>query len=92
MSAEEQASGASEAEAADAISIHERQRAAILARLPGWYSPVAHLALPSAFGLACLIFAAAHIHVGFGLPVEDAQMLIEATLEVVLSEHPLACD
>ena len=56
------AAAAAEAEAADAISIHERQRAAILARLPGWYSPVAHLALPSAFGLACLIFAAAHIH------------------------------
>jgi hypothetical protein len=36
--------------------------------------------------------AAGHIHVGVALPVEDAQALIEATLEVVLAEHPLACD
>lgn len=62
MSADDQASGASETEASDASSIHERQRAAIIARLPGWYSPLAHLALPSAFGLACLIFAATRIH------------------------------
>ncbi len=45
-----------------AASIHERHRAAITARLPGWYSPIPHLALPSAFGLACLLFAAARIH------------------------------
>jgi hypothetical protein len=42
-------------------SIHERQRAAITARIPGWYSPTLHLALPSTFGLACLVFAATQI-------------------------------
>ncbi len=32
--------------------------------------------------------AAGHIHVGFGLPVPDASMLIEATLHAVLQQHP----
>lgn len=32
--------------------------------------------------------AAGHIHVGTGLPVEDASVLIEETLRVVLQEHP----
>lgn len=32
--------------------------------------------------------AAGHIHVGFGLPVESASMLIEATLHAVLTAHP----
>jgi hypothetical protein len=33
--------------------------------------------------------AAGHIHVGFGLPVEDASALIEASLEAVLQAHPI---
>ena len=32
--------------------------------------------------------AAGHIHVGYGLPVSDASQLIEATLHVVLQQHP----
>ncbi|MCY1062798.1 hypothetical protein [Nannocystis sp. SCPEA4] len=32
--------------------------------------------------------AAGHIHVGFGLPVADASVLIEATLDAVLQAHP----
>lgn len=32
--------------------------------------------------------AAGHIHVGFGLPVADASQLIDATLHVVLQQHP----
>lgn len=32
--------------------------------------------------------AAGHIHVGYGLPVADAGMLIEATLHAVLQAHP----
>jgi hypothetical protein len=32
--------------------------------------------------------AAGHIHVGYGLPVEDASMLIEETLRAVISVHP----
>jgi len=32
--------------------------------------------------------AAGHIHVGFGLPVEDASALIEASLAAILQEHP----
>lgn len=32
--------------------------------------------------------AAGHIHVGYGLPVEDASALIEATLHAVLQAHP----
>ncbi len=44
-----------------APSIHARQRAAITGRIPRWYSPVPHLALPSAFGLGCLIFASIRI-------------------------------
>ena len=32
--------------------------------------------------------AAGHIHVGFGLPVNDASQLIEATLHAVLQHHP----
>jgi hypothetical protein len=32
--------------------------------------------------------AAGHIHVGFGTPVADAELLIETTLEVVLQEFP----
>ncbi len=38
--------------------------------------------------------AAGHIHVGFGLPVEDARALVEATLHAVLEAHPadaIAC-
>ncbi len=38
--------------------------------------------------LAANNVAAGHIHVGFGLPVADASTLIEATLEVVLQQHP----
>lgn len=34
------------------------------------------------------VLAGGHIHVGFGLPVEDASMLMEATLEAVLLAHP----
>ncbi|WP_157595494.1 hypothetical protein [Plesiocystis pacifica] len=36
--------------------------------------------------------AAGHIHVGFGLPVDDARALIETTLDVVLEAHPLDCE
>lgn len=32
--------------------------------------------------------AAGHIHVGFGLPNEDARQLIEATVRTVLEQHP----
>ncbi|MEM7153606.1 MAG: hypothetical protein AAF799_12240 [Myxococcota bacterium] len=32
--------------------------------------------------------AAGHIHVGFGLPVADAAVLIEQTLQTVLEQHP----
>jgi hypothetical protein len=32
--------------------------------------------------------AAGHIHVGFGMPVETAEALIETTLEAVLLHHP----
>ena len=32
--------------------------------------------------------AAGHIHVGLGLPVADASALLEATLRVVLQQHP----
>lgn len=32
--------------------------------------------------------AAGHIHVGFGLPVADASMLIDATLDAILRAHP----
>jgi hypothetical protein len=32
--------------------------------------------------------AAGHIHVGYGLPVDDAAALIEATLHAVLQQHP----
>lgn len=38
--------------------------------------------------------AAGHIHVGFGLPVADASMLVEATLHALLEAHPadaIAC-
>ncbi|MFO0759328.1 MAG: sterol desaturase family protein [Byssovorax sp.] len=42
-------------------SIHERKRAEIVARIPAWYSPALHLAVPSLFGLACLVFAATQI-------------------------------
>jgi hypothetical protein len=38
--------------------------------------------------------AAGHIHVGFGLPVADASMLVEATLDAILEAHPadrIAC-
>jgi hypothetical protein len=34
------------------------------------------------------VVAAGHIHVGYGLPVEDASALIEATLHAVLQAHP----
>jgi hypothetical protein len=34
------------------------------------------------------VVAAGHIHVGYGLPVEDASALIEATLRAVLEAHP----
>lgn len=33
--------------------------------------------------------AGGHIHVGIGLPVEDAQALTEASLEAVLAAHPV---
>lgn len=33
--------------------------------------------------------AAGHIHVGYGLPVDDASALIEATLHAVLQAHPV---
>lgn len=35
------------------------------------------------------VAAAGHIHVGFGLPVDDASALIEATLHAVLQAHPV---
>jgi hypothetical protein len=34
------------------------------------------------------VFAAGHVHVGYGLPVADASALIEATLHAVLQAHP----
>jgi len=34
------------------------------------------------------VFAAGHIHVGYGLPVADASALIEATLHAVLQSNP----
>ena len=34
------------------------------------------------------VVAAGHIHVGYGLPVESASALIEATLHAVLQTHP----
>lgn len=43
-------------------SVHERQRKAIVALVPGWYRPLPHLALPSLFGLLALIFAVTRIH------------------------------
>ncbi len=35
------------------------------------------------------VSAAGHIHVGYGLPVDDASALIEATLHAVLQAHPI---
>ena len=34
--------------------------------------------------------AAGHIHVGIGLPVDDATTLIETTLETLIATHPAA--
>ena len=34
--------------------------------------------------------AAGHIHVGIGVPVADAESMMEATLEAVLSQYPSA--
>ncbi|MEO7331434.1 MAG: sterol desaturase family protein [Minicystis sp.] len=62
MSAEAERSSESGEANEPELSIHERKRAAIIARLPRWYSPALHLAIPSAFGLGCLIFAFTHIH------------------------------
>ncbi|HET6582542.1 MAG TPA: hypothetical protein VFG69_03825, partial [Nannocystaceae bacterium] len=33
--------------------------------------------------------AAGHIHVGYGLPVADASVLVEATLHAILAAHPV---
>jgi len=42
--------------------VHERHRQAIIARIPSWYRPLPHLALPSLFGLLVLVLAATQIH------------------------------
>lgn len=34
------------------------------------------------------VVAAGHVHVGYGLPVDDASVLIETTLHAVLQAHP----
>ena len=43
-------------------TVHERHRRAIVERVPGWYRPLPHLALPSLVGLAALVFAVTQIH------------------------------
>jgi hypothetical protein len=43
-------------------SVHEKHRQAIVARVPSWYRPLPHLALPSLFGLTVLVFAVTQIH------------------------------
>src|SRR5512132_2249472 len=42
--------------------VHERHRQAIIERIPSWYRPLPHLALPSLFGLVVLVFAVTRIH------------------------------
>lgn len=39
----------------DEASIHERQRAAIVARVPSWYSPLIHITVPTLLGLTALV-------------------------------------
>lgn len=43
-------------------TVHERHRRAIVERVPSWYRPLPHLALPTLFGLATLVFAVTQIH------------------------------
>ncbi|APR82332.1 Sterol desaturase [Minicystis rosea] len=40
---------------AQGSSIHERQRAAIVATIPHWYSPTVHFAIPGILGLAAML-------------------------------------
>jgi len=42
--------------------IHEEHRAKIVAEIPGWYRPWAHLAFPTAVGLAVAVAAALNLH------------------------------
>ena len=42
--------------------IHEEHRAKIVAEIPGWYRPWAHLAFPTAVGLGVALFAALNLH------------------------------
>ncbi len=50
------------ARVAEAGSVHERQRHAILGNVPKWYSPVLHLAVPTAVSLAVIVGALTRIH------------------------------
>lgn len=43
-------------------AIHERQRAAIVAKIPGWYRPALHFAAPGVLGLATLVASVLGIH------------------------------
>ena len=43
-------------------TVHERHRRAIVERVPSWYRPLPHLALPTLFGLGALVFAVTQIH------------------------------
>jgi Fatty acid hydroxylase superfamily len=47
---------------AAAGSVHERRRLAILENVPGWYSPVLHLAAPTAVGVAVMVGALSRLH------------------------------
>jgi hypothetical protein len=44
------------------LSKRDRLREEVLARTPGWYSPWAHLAFPSLFGLTFIALAIAVVH------------------------------
>jgi hypothetical protein len=50
------------ADALPAREIHERQRAAIVAKIPEHYRPWLHLAIPSVLGLALMGIALARVH------------------------------
>jgi hypothetical protein len=43
-------------------AIHERKRAEIVATIPGWYSPIGHLLVPSLLGLSAMAGALSRIH------------------------------
>jgi hypothetical protein len=45
-----------------AESVHERQRRAITALIPGWYNPWVHLSIPTAIGIALVIATTSQIH------------------------------